>query len=348
MMSLTVSAQRLVAEKQTIDCGKSGYQIPVTATFELQNKGSRRIVIDNVKADCGCTKTDVSKRELNAGEKCILKLTFDGRMLGHYVKSAMITYHLRHSSNRQEQPAYVTMKGVVLSEIKDYSGVYPYAMGELLADKNVLEFDDVNKGDHPEQEIHILNNSTTTMTPNVEHLPPYLSAIVVPEQLKPGAAGKVMLILNSQKVQNFGLVQTTVYLASHLGDKIQADNELPVSVVLLPDLKTFEGKNKQYAPKMELSSTSITLGNINGKLKKKDEIVIINKGRTDLNISSIQMFTKGLKLTLNKKELKPGEQAKMKIVGDCDYLRKSRTKPRILMITNDPDQSKLVININVK
>jgi hypothetical protein len=60
------------------------------------------------------------------------------------------------------------------------------------------------------------------------------------------------------------------------------------------------------------------------------------------------MFTKGLKLTLNKKELKPGEQAKMKIVGDCDYLRKSRTKPRILMITNDPDQSKLVININVK
>ena len=269
-------------------------------------------------------------------------------MLGHYVKSAVISYHLKHSSAQQEQPAYVTMKGVVLSEVKDYSGVYPYSMGELLVDKNVLEFDDVNKGDHPEQEIHVLNNSTTMMIPNVEHLPPYLSAIVVPEQLKPGAAGMVTLTLNSQKVQNFGLVQTSVYLASHLGEKVHPDNELPISVVLLPDLKTFEGKNKQYAPKMELSSKTIELGNLNDKIKKKGEIVITNKGRTSLDISSIQMFTKGLKLTLNKKELKPGEQAKMKVVGDCDYLRKSRTKPRILMITNDPDQSKVVININVK
>ena len=32
MMSMTASAQRLIAEKQTVDCGKTGYQIPVVAT----------------------------------------------------------------------------------------------------------------------------------------------------------------------------------------------------------------------------------------------------------------------------------------------------------------------------
>ena len=38
----------------------------------------------------------------------------------------------------------------------------------------------------------------------------------------------------------------------------------------------------------------------------------------------------------------------MKITGIADDLQKVRTKPRILMITNDPDHAKLIINIKVK
>ena len=38
----------------------------------------------------------------------------------------------------------------------------------------------------------------------------------------------------------------------------------------------------------------------------------------------------------------------MKITGIADDLQKVRTKPRILMITNDPDHTKVVINIRLK
>ena len=348
MMAMTSQAQRLVPTQQAVDCGKSGYQLPVTATFELKNKGSKRLVIEDVKTDCGCTKGEISKRELASGDVCTVKVIYDGRMLGHFAKNAMVTYHLKHSPNQSEVPVLLTMRGVVLSEIKDYSGIYPYAMGELLADQNVLEFDDVNKGDHPEQEIHILNNSLKTMTPNIQHLPSYMTATVTPEQLKPGQAGKIVITLNSEDVHDLGLSQASVYLASNLGEKISPDNELPVSVVLLPDLTTFAGKNKQYAPKMELSASSILLGKIDGKQRKKAELIITNKGRMPLDISSIQMFTGGLQLTLNQKTLQPGQQTKMKIVGDIEWLKKQKTKPRILMITNDPDKSKLIIPVIVK
>ena len=42
---LPVAAQRLTIEKTTIDCGRTGYEQPVTATFELRNKGLRSLII---------------------------------------------------------------------------------------------------------------------------------------------------------------------------------------------------------------------------------------------------------------------------------------------------------------
>ena len=55
---LPASAQKLNVEKTTIECGRTGFQQPVTATFEMQNKGHRRLVIESIKPDCGCTAVD--------------------------------------------------------------------------------------------------------------------------------------------------------------------------------------------------------------------------------------------------------------------------------------------------
>ena len=58
------------------------------------------------------------------------------------------------------------------------------------------------------------------------------------------------------------------------------------------------------------------------------------------------MFTSGLKLTLKSREIDPGQTTTLKITGIASDLQKVRKRPRILMITNDPDHSKVVININ--
>ena len=81
---------------------------------------------------------------------------------------------------------------------------------------------------------------------------------------------------------------------------------------------------------------------------QKGEIILMNDGQTTLNITSLQMFTPGLKVTLSKRELKPGETAKLKITGIAKELKRARTKPRVLMITNDPDKPKVVISVNIK
>jgi hypothetical protein len=338
---LPVSAQKLIATKTTIDVGKTGFQQPVTAVFEFKNKSIRRLTIESVQPDCSCTTVDYPKKVIGMGEKFEIKMTYDAKMLGHFDKQAAII------SNGTKKPVYIRMKGIVSESYQDFSGDYPIEMGNMRIDKNELEFDNVNKGEMPIAQIHVYNNGTGLMRPNLMHLPSYLSATVAPEEIRPGRSATISVTLNSNKVSDYGLTQESIYLAANPGDKATKDNLIGVSTVLLPSFTKMTATQKLYAPKMYLSKDQVDIV-FDGKSKKKDEIQISNTGRTPLTISSLQMFTEGLQISLGKSTLQTGESTKLKITAQRDVLKNVRTKPRILMITNDPDQSKVVITINVK
>lgn len=337
---LGTMAQKLSVNKPVVNVGKTGYQMPVTATFELKNKGSRHLTIEDVKPDCGCTKVDFPHKSIGTGETFTITMTYDAQMLGHFSKQAAVYTH------GSKTPFYLTMEGVVLTEYQDYSKTFPYAFGDLLADIDNVEFDDVKKGDCPQMVIGVLNNGATTMTPNVLHLPSYLAACAEPKTLEPGRSGKITLTLNSENIHNFGLTQTTVYLASQLGEKVGSDIEVPVSVVMVPNAQEMD---KQYAPRLQFSADSLTLGIIGGKMKKQDVITLTNVGRLPVEISALQMFTPGLKVSLDKREVLPQQSAKLRVaIADRNALLKARQRPRVLMITNDPDHAKVIVKVGVK
>lgn len=341
LVLLPASAQRLTVQKGKIDMGKIAYNQPITAEFELRNKGIRKLKIEDVKVSCGCIAAEYPKEEIGSGDKFTLKLTYDARQLGHFQKTAAIY------SNGSKKPIYLTMKGVVVESIENFSGTYPFQFGELRADKGELEFDDVNKGDNPVQELHIINTGSSVLTPNLMHIPPYLSAIVSPEKLRPGHTGKITITLNSAKLHDFGVSKTSVYLGEHLGDKVSNNNEISVSAILLPDFDGLSALQKKNAPKIELSAEAMDI-NFEGKDKKKGTIRVTNNGNSELKIASLHMFGNGLRVTLGKQSLKPGESTDLKMTVYQEDLKQSRTKPRVLMITNDPQHPKVVINVNAQ
>ena len=335
----SVAAQKLVAEKTVVDVGRTGYEQPITAVFEFRNKGSRRLKIEAVKPDCHCVTVDYPKDEIGGGDKFQIRMTYDARQLGHFNQQAAII------SNGSQKPLYVTMKGVVLEHYVDLSANFPIDMGDLRLDKNELEFDDVSRGDQLVQELYIYNNGTSDYHPNLMHLPPYLTAKVEPERLASGEVGIITVTLNSSLLHDYGLTQTSIYLAGNPGDKVRPDHEIGVSAVLLPALTGLTIAEKEQAAKMQLSSEEVTI-DFEGKAKQKAVIDITNQGRSELVISSLQMFTPGLRISLAKSHLKPGESTKLKITAMREDLLKARTRPRILMISNDPNKPKVVININ--
>ncbi len=342
MAACPLFAQRITTSTEVIDCGQVMYNQPVTATFKLQNKGREDLMIQEVETSCGCTQADYPRQAIGGGKDFTVSATYDARQLGHFVKQILVF------SNGSKEPLMLTLRGVVVTEITNYNGNYAYQMGVLKTDTTSIEFDDVNRGDRPTAEIHILNTSNQSVHPVVMHLPAYLTAEVSPSVISTGRGGVVKFTLDSQKLRDFGLTQTSVYLGANPGEKVSDEKEIDVSAVLLPGFQTMTQEQLEKAPQLELSQENLDLGAFAGKSKKKGEIEIKNVGQGELDIRSLQMFTNGLQVSLNKMTIQPGETAKLKVTAESKILKnRTKTRPRVLMITNDPRRPKVVVHINV-
>ena len=339
---LGMQAQQLVTKQPIVDCGQILFRRPVAIEFTVKNKSDKALTIQKVRTDCGCTSVTYPQHPIPKGDTFKVVATYDARQMGHFEKQVGLY------TNNEEQPLRLTLRGVVVDEVVDFVGDFPCQIGDLRTDKDNLEFDDVNRGDRPFQKIHVFNPTSKAVEPQVMHLPDYLQAQVSPSKIAAGKSGVITISLDSRKLRDFGLAQTSIYLGRYPGDKVSSEKELPVSAVLLPDFRHLSETDLLNAPNMQLSSHTLDLGSFDGKKKKKGEIVISNKGKKPLEIRSIQMFTVGLSLSLEGKTIEPGASAKLKITAIASELKKARSQPRVLLITNDPENPKVVIAVRIK
>lgn len=343
LLALPASAQKITTQHGVVDCGPVVFNKPVTAEFMLKNDGHKPLVINNVLKSCGCTEVDYPKMGIAAGESFVIKAVYDAKQMGTFTKQVCLY------TNAGEDPFILSMRGKVVGSVVDFAGSYDEMLGVIKSDAQEVEFDDVNRGDRPVQRIHIFNPTDELLEPVVMHLPPYLHAFVSPSKVAPRHSAEISFVLDSKKLRDLGLNQTSVYLGERPGDKIAPEKEIVVSAVLLPGFENMTPAKKALAPKIEMSATDLNLGSFNGKKKLKGEILITNKGKSELDIRSMQMFTMGLQVNLKKSKIQPGETVKMKVTAVAADLKKSRVRhPRILMITNDPEHAKVVVKINVQ
>lgn len=336
-----VSAQEISARHQIVDCGGVKFEQPVTVNFEMKNKG-QQLRISEVRPDCGCTTVSFPRQPIGDGESFVISATYDARQLGHFSKQLAVY------SNASQKPYYLTIKGVVVEGDISFSGDFAEKLGSIQADVNNVEFDNVNRGEMPMKRIHLKNTSREPVTPVVMHLPDYLIANVSPTTIPPGRQGIVELTLNSNNVRDFGLTQTSVYLGMKPGDKVSRDKAIDVSVVLLPAFNELTEEQMRNAPKLRMENTTLDLGKFGGKKKKSGTITLENIGKSELDISSLQMFTAGLSVQLSKTRLKPGDKATLKVTAEAKAMKNLRAMPRVLMITNDPTNAKIVVDVKVE
>lgn len=343
LLALPASAQKITTQHEVVDCGQVKFRHPVTAEFVMKNEGNKPLVIHNMLKSCGCTEVEYPKKSIAAGESFVVKAVYDAKQMGTFNKQVCLY------TNAADEPFILSMRGRVVSNVVDFAGPYNEMLGEIKSDVQEVEFDDVNRGDRPVQRIHIFNPTDQMMEPVVMHLPNYLQAQVSPSKVAPRHSAVVTLVLDSKKLRDLGLKQTSIYLGERPGDKIAPEKEIVVSSVLLPAFDNMTAAKKALAPKAELSTTNLDLGSFGNRKKLKGEVLITNKGKSKLEIRSMQMFTMGLQVQLKKSKIEPGETVKMKVTVVKPDLKKSRAKnPRILMITNDPDNAKVVVKIHVK
>lgn len=332
---------QITFDKKVHEFGAVLWKNPVTATFTITNSGDKPLVISNVTTSCGCTVANWTQTPIAPGASGVVSSTFDSKALGRFQKSIGIY------SNASERPIYLAIRGEVTADPKNYTVTHPYEIGPIRLDKESLEFDDAHKGDKLEMDLLVANTTETVYTPVLMHLPPYLSAVAIPEKIARGRSGKIRVTLDTEKLPKFGLTTATVYLSRFMGDKVGEENAIPVSAVLLPDFSRLSQQELQNPPVIELSSTELTFPALGEREKKAQTVIIKNTGKRDLEITDLQVFNSVLGVHLRKHVLKPGASTKLKITAFGKNLKRVKGTPRVLMITNDPNCPKVIIKVNV-
>lgn len=332
---ITASAQKLSFDKETITTKNTMWKHPVTAVFKFTNKGKEPLIIKDVDPGCGCLTSKWTQGAIEKGEQGEIVVTYDAMQLGRFDRIIEVF------SNAEDSPADIRMKGLVsVGDRQTIHDMYPYDIDDILLTTNNVELE-VNKNDSAKTIINIYNGSKDVYTPVLMHLPPYITAKCMPEMIARGRKGTIELTVHGDKLNDFGLNQTNIYLARFAGDKVSRNNEINISAVLLPDISNMNGATPQF----ELSTTDLYLGKIGKKKKLTGTVKIYNKGAAPLHIDRLQAFNQAIMVNLPKTEIAPGENVKMQITVQAKYLEMSKAQPRVLIITNDPKHQKEVVTI---
>lgn len=94
-------------DETSIDFGEIEKDKPASAVFEFENKGSSPVVITSVKASCGCTATKYTKKPIPAGEKGMVKVTYNAKKQGPFKK------YVKVMVQDVSEPYTLTIKGKV-------------------------------------------------------------------------------------------------------------------------------------------------------------------------------------------------------------------------------------------
>lgn len=82
--------ETLVMKEKSFDFGKIPQGRPVTHVFELVNKSTQPIVLENVLASCGCTTPEWSKEPVAPGATTLIKVGYNAAAEGVFSKSITV------------------------------------------------------------------------------------------------------------------------------------------------------------------------------------------------------------------------------------------------------------------
>lgn len=328
-----------VPDADIIKTGEVRFQHPHTVVFGFANRGDKPLHIKKVHPSCGCTKVSHTPGNIPPGGRGEIVVVYDAAMLGTFNK------YVEVYTNAGKDPEFLSFQGRVVTELTDYTSDFPIDLGNVRMSTNLVEFEYVKPGELLSAELQVVNTEKTPYRPMLMHLPSYMRAEYEPEDIPAGKRGVIRLILDSNGLPSMGLNQTSIYLARYMGDKIGDGNEIVVSSVLLPPVKE-PSQAGAAVPKARLSVEEVQMDMSDKKMRT--EVLLSNDGKAPLVVHNLQVFNPAVEVSLSNRKVSPGSTVKMKIRMNKKLIGRFKSRPRILLVTDDPENPVKIVNVTIK
>jgi hypothetical protein len=328
-------------EKETHDFGKiKEGDGKVEYKFLFTNTGSSPLIINSVKASCGCTSPTWTEKPIMPGQDGYVSAVFDPtNRPGNFNKSITVV------SNAEKGTNVLYIKGEVQAREKTVKDYYPKELGELRLETNHFAFVTVYTDQIKKDTLKIYNSSDSDMKIDFNDIPEYLKLEVKPAVIKPGKKGYVIGTYDGAKVNDWGFITSRVVVLIN-GKPVIKDNKeeyITISAKIEENFSNLTKKEIENAPKIVFEDISFDFGKIKSKEKIEHDFKFKNEGKSDLIIRKVKS-TCGCTTVFPKKGegmvIKPGESNSVKVIFNPQG-RKGMQNKSIYVINNDPKKSNI-------
>ncbi len=342
-------AQTAFAQNATISFDKTTHDFgtlkeefgPVEYEFTFTNSGKTPLVIQNVKASCGCTTPNWSKDPIQPGAQGFVTARFNPlNRPGNFRKSLTITANTEPSVNT----LFIT--GNVQARPKTPSDHFPIKIGQLRTPYRSFNFGKISTEKPFTKHFEVYNDSKDTITfINKAAHPNYISIGYDPINLAPGQIGKLIVSYNAKARDEFGFVTDNITL--YTDEETDFEKHYRMVATIEEYFPPMSAEELAKAPKLSLSKTTHDFGSMKEGQKSEVQLTLSNTGKSDLDIRRIKSNCNCAMAEVKKHTLKPNESIPLILSFDASGRKGSQTKS-VTIFSSDPANPTQQITIKAR
>lgn len=344
LISATLLGQgKLEFEKNTHDFGNIKEVDGVAEyTFLFVNTGDQPLSISNVKTSCGCTTPFWTKGEVLPGDTGRISARYNTRNRpGSFTKSLTVT------SNASNPAISLYVKGLVTPKPRTPKDDLPVKYGAIR-----MKYRSFNMGQMTTEKIatknfDVYNDSDSVLlfiSDSTESLD-YLTLTFEPMELQPKEKGAIKITYDPAKRNDLGYLTDEIVIRTN--EKTDSVKRLLVVTTIEEYFAPLTEEELALAPKLTIKKRSHDFGEVIKDAVVEFEFVLVNDGKSELNIRSTKGNCDCTAATLKKDTLQPGEEIKMKVSFDTKG-RKGKQFKNITIFSNDPTSPSQIVAIKAQ
>ena len=314
----------------------------VKALFTFKNTGTSDLIIHNAEPSCGCTLGEWTKEPISPGKTGTVTAIFDPKNMTGIIDKTIGVY----TNALYSKVIVLELRGEVVPRDKTMDDIFPYRVGNLMFDKELVELGDVLHDKKDSAFVVMYNDGQYPIKiNNVSPLPSGYRIRAEKNTIAPNEEVRLYAFVDGNKFQDFGPFNKTFRL-------ITDDPEYPEKPLFMMghvryNFGKLSKKEIKSAPKFSIDNVQKDFGDQPVGSFVNATFIITNKGKNDLKILSMKAQCHCTEPSIVKNVLKKGESTVLTIKFDLLGHAGNIQKP-ITIYTNDPKKPNIDIVLKAK
>lgn len=306
--------------------------------FKFTNTGKIPLIINEVKASCGCTVTEWPREPILPGKGGSIRLSYNpSKQSGSFNKTIQV------SSNADMPLVTLAIKGVVIPSEK-VEEVFKFSVGDIRLQTIYAAFGEIYKGKTSTYVIKVFNASHDKPARlSFRQVPAHIRVRMMPETIDPQQQGNIELEYLTSSLKDWDYVVDRLELL--VNGTALPNNRISITANIREDFSQLTSADLEAAPRAEFDSHLFDFGTIDDKSSVSHDFKLTNSGKSDLFIRKVSASCGCTAVQPAKIQIKPGESTTIKAIFNASG-REGNQKKAITVITNDPRRSKTILWIN--